>query len=83
MAWRDPLAAAELALCRRGAGVVLVWCWQVEVYNEGVYDLLSTAKREDTKLKIRQLPKQIELVGLTKRPAERATMFSGAGGYSS
>jgi len=41
---------------------------QVEVYNEGVYDLLSTAKREDTKVKIRQLPKQIELVGLTKRP---------------
>ena len=43
---------------------------QVEIYNEGVYDLLSTAGRAESKLKVRQLPKKIELVGLVKRPVK-------------
>lgn len=43
---------------------------QLEVYNEGVYDLLSTAKREDTKIKPRQLPKGVDLPNLTWRPVE-------------
>jgi len=41
---------------------------QVEVYNEGVYDLLSNKPRAETKLKVRQLPKKIELQGMVKRP---------------
>ena len=43
---------------------------QVEVYNEGVYDLLSTKPRAETKLKIRQLPKKIELLNLELRPVK-------------
>lgn len=40
---------------------------QIEVYNEGVYDLLSTAPRADTKIKPRQLPTGVELPNLTWR----------------
>jgi len=41
---------------------------QMEVYNEGLYDLLSTKPRAETKLKIRQGPNGIMLPELTARP---------------
>jgi kinesin family protein C2/C3 len=41
---------------------------QMEVYNEGLYDLLSTKPRAETKMKIRQGPDGIQLPELVRRP---------------
>lgn len=41
---------------------------QCEVYNEGLYDLLSDKPRAETKLRIQQQPAGIQVIGLTKRP---------------
>lgn len=40
----------------------------MEVYNEQVYDLLcSASSREDSKRKLRQTPRGVEVIGITKR----------------
>jgi kinesin family protein C2/C3 len=41
---------------------------QMEVYNEGLYDLLCTKGRQESKMKIRQGPNGIMLPELVKRP---------------
>eukprot|EP00037_Helgoeca_nana_P018080 m.172429 g.172429 ORF g.172429 m.172429 type:complete len:922 (+) comp24285_c0_seq1:102-2867(+) len=40
---------------------------QLEVYNEGIYDLLSMEERAETKIKPRTIGKNVELPGLTWR----------------